>query len=339
MSNVEFHCPQCKKRISLSDSLAGRASTCPKCQEWLVVPTASEPNLSAAEPILDALVEQDGEPGLAPADGGRGHDRRGNVALGGWSCLVIALLLMVFAQPAFFVYLPLVVVAFILGIVTMAKGHAIHGQLLLIATLVLPVLVAMKFLGMELSQIPHIDQWLKVPAAESEAVAEEVAEEDDKSPEEQASVATSESMEETPAEPVEWAAQETTMEQTVLEVENDWDQNMPDQEPNWEDRADYWADQYLGRFVAPRAGMYVKLKLQSGGGAEGTLRAIGPESVTLQVPRGWVTYEKERMASDSRRHFFAEDFAQYYAAKKVRSEQEQIQSRRGTSGDEMSSRL
>jgi hypothetical protein len=261
------------------------------------------------------------------------------VALGGWSCLLISLGLMVLAQPAFFVYLPLAGVAFILGIVTMAMGHAFHGQLLLISTLVLPVLVAMKFLGMELSQIPHIDQWLQVQEAESESAVE-------RAPEAAAASLHTETFE-TPAfpseplaeDPAAWSGQETAMEETVLVVESDWDQNMPAQEPNWEDRVDYWADQYLGRFVATPAGMYVKLKLESGGGAEGTLRAVGHDSVTLQVPRGWVTYEKRRMAPESRRKFFAEDFARHYAVRKVRKEQEQFQSRRDVSGDALRSRL
>ncbi len=345
MSTVEFHCPKCKKRVSLEESLAGHASTCPHCQEWLKVPDASQLELTAAEvprtpkapaPLLDALVEQEIEPALSPVDTDRGHDHpRGSVALGGWSCLMIALVLMVFVRPAFFVYLPLVVVAFVLGIVTMAKGHVFHGQLLLIGTLVLPVLVAMKFLGVELSQIPHLDQWVQMPSEEPAEISEGIS----KGVEEADELEAAMEAESWIVERDEWDLQETPMEETITEVENDWDQTMPDQEPNWEEKEDYWTDQFRRRFVAPQAGMYVKLKLRTGGGAEGTLRAVGPDAVTLQVPRGWVTYEKDRMSAESRRQFFAEDFAQYYAARKVQSDRTQYRSRRDQNGDELSSRL
>ena len=67
---------------------------------------------------------------------------------------MIGLLLMYSASFTWFLYIPLVLVAFILGVVSMAQGRMMNGQLLLICSLVIPAFVAINVNQFDLARWP-----------------------------------------------------------------------------------------------------------------------------------------------------------------------------------------
>jgi hypothetical protein len=58
----------------------------------------------------------------------------------GWTCLVLALILILIPFPLFYLYMPISSVAFILAIIGMAKGFVGKGIVLLISSIILPAI-------------------------------------------------------------------------------------------------------------------------------------------------------------------------------------------------------
>jgi len=320
MPKIEFHCPRCGSQIQVEKKSAGLTAPCPRCSEWIRVPEESiqpspdpAPEMKLKEPAGGAPAPSPStthyaEPSPAPHHG---------AALGGWSCLLISLVLMFLEWDLWFVFAPLLVVALILGVVAMARGHILSGQTLLVATLLLPVLVAVKYHNKD------IDSWWTRPAEPSSVAATADA---GVSPE--APAVAEPTADPVPAEPpapgprpIDKPAIEP-VEAAARPVESDWGDEVEEPAPDWNERYDYWFEQYGNRFVQPRVGLYVKVQMKEGRSYEGTLRNVDAEALTLQIPNGQLRLEKARLTEESRRRFFQIDFAKFHANRKVDEERE-----------------
>jgi hypothetical protein len=296
MPKIEFHCPKCGSQIQVDKKSVGLTAPCPRCREWIRVPDEpaepppeKSPAMKLKEPVEESPAPSPGavhygEPSPAPHHG---------AALGGWSCLLISLVLMFLQWDLWFVFAPLLVVALILGVVAMARGHILSGQTLLVATLLLPVLVAVKFHNKDIDAL-----WIRA----------------------RNSVATAEKAVAPGPEPTARPAKEPVV--AALPVESDWGEAVDEPVPDWESRYDYWFEQYSNRFVQPRVGLYVKVQLKEGQSYEGTLRDVDAEAMTLQIPNGQMRLEKTRLTEETRRRFFQSDFAKFHARRKVNEERE-----------------
>ena len=332
MPSIEFDCPQCGSHIQVVKTSAGLTSPCPSCREWIRLPMEAPAAPSAGYPPRVHLKESTTKAGeIPPEPAPSRHVAHASapphhgVAVGGWSCLAISLVLMFVHWDFWFVFAPLLMVALILGVVAMARGHILSGQTLLVATLSLPVLVAVKVHNMALpgifalrapdetleaeglsvepappGVIPSPGDLAPPPAPEGAAGKEELREE----------TGPAAAGDEAPAPPL------------PEPFEANWGEELPEPAPDWEERYDYWFELYSNRFVPPRAGMYVKIQLKEGGIKEGQVRKTDIDSMTLQMPTGHMLYEKTRLSEDTRRRFFQIDFAKYHALRKVREERE-----------------
>ncbi len=46
---IRFHCPQCGKRLKADEARAGRSSVCPRCSTTVIVPAASDSQMTIAD--------------------------------------------------------------------------------------------------------------------------------------------------------------------------------------------------------------------------------------------------------------------------------------------------
>ena len=190
---------------------------------------------------------------------------------------------MYFIPQAHLVYLPLFAVAFILGIVAMAQGKAIGGQLVLVLSLIVPAVVGVRFLGMDLPE------WAQIPGLTSPRPAPDESpppEEAPSSPSEPVAPPTAAG---TPATPPRSAPAGDWRPGTVDSAEaapaSDWSRPAEVETTDWEERLGYWHAQYAARFTPPAAGTRVTVTLLSGATNEGTLLNVEADQVTLQSPR------------------------------------------------------
>lgn len=331
MKPIEFNCPGCGSRVRMETPDGGGLQPCPRCRQWVRVPAtsvySSGPAPDGSRPSDETVGAEAAAPMAVstvrrPVESGRAESRRGTAAGGGWSCLILGLLLMLVAREASYVYLPIIAVAFVLGIVAMAQGRAMSGQLLLICSLVVPAFLAVNVLRVDITRFP----WR--PVAEDPGSASPPA---PGSPAEPVP-ATGAALEDPGAGVADEGAAEFVMVDTPDGVPledppdvpppSDWDEDAPRPEPDWEARHDHWFGQYSSRFVVPQSGVFVKLRLRSGSTVEGLLHDVRPQELSIQIPNGWMRVERSRLSDETRRAFFREDFARYHASRRVRDEKQ-----------------
>lgn len=63
-----------------------------------------------------------------------------NVAKAGWICLVVGIVFQLIPFPFFWLYGPLFLASFVIGIVSMTRGQTGNGIILLISSVVLPII-------------------------------------------------------------------------------------------------------------------------------------------------------------------------------------------------------
>ncbi len=320
MPKIEFHCPRCSSQIEVDKKSVGLTAPCPRCREWIRIPNETTPPppektpaMTLKEPVseLEILAPdavQYGEPSPAAPHHG--------AALGGWSCLLISLILMFVEWDLWFVFAPLLVVALILGVIAMARGHILSGQTLLVTTLLLPVLVAVKYHNMDINAWWTGDGESAPPAGKTDV---EIPGEASRIPEASVDVAPATAADPRP-EPSDSGEEEPV--EAATPVESDWGDVVKEPAPDWDARYDYWFEQYSNRFVPPRVGLYVKVQMKEGRNHEGTLRNLDPDAMTLQIPNGQMRLEKARLTEETCRRFFQIDFARYHARRKVIDERE-----------------
>jgi len=73
----------------------------------------------------------------------------------------------------------------------------------------------------------------------------------------------------------------------------------------------------LKNFKAPAIGSMVTIKLVGGMTRTGKLVALNPDSVTLELPVGPITYKKKLLNNATRRKLFAEDYANQVAIQRT----------------------
>jgi hypothetical protein len=71
--------------------------------------------------------------------------RRRGAIFGGWTSLIVALVAILVPFPTIWLYVPLILAAFICAIVAISQGHAGEGIALLICSLVLPAITIIAF--------------------------------------------------------------------------------------------------------------------------------------------------------------------------------------------------
>ena len=60
---IRFRCPECRERVRVSDSFAGKKGRCPFCHNIYRIPTESEPETAGVADLAAALS------GRLPVDG------------------------------------------------------------------------------------------------------------------------------------------------------------------------------------------------------------------------------------------------------------------------------
>jgi hypothetical protein len=54
MPSLSVRCPRCQKVFKVDAALAGQATSCPHCQQGMVVPTPGPPPVASAPPVVNA---------------------------------------------------------------------------------------------------------------------------------------------------------------------------------------------------------------------------------------------------------------------------------------------
>jgi hypothetical protein len=84
-------------------------------------------------------------PPILPSSASRANDSRNGAVFGGWVALLVAIASVFVPFPTFWLYGPLILAAFICGIVAIAQGKAGRGIILLLCSLVLPPIAILIF--------------------------------------------------------------------------------------------------------------------------------------------------------------------------------------------------
>jgi hypothetical protein len=72
--SISFACPQCKAQVEVGDEFAGHAGQCPRCQNVIAIPSASQPApVALAEPVSSP---REAKPKSRPARGEEPRRRR-----------------------------------------------------------------------------------------------------------------------------------------------------------------------------------------------------------------------------------------------------------------------
>lgn len=98
-------------------------------------------------------------------------------------------------------------------------------------------------------------------------------------------------------------------------------------EPKWDERMSYWKDQFRGSFKRPGVGQNIEVILMSGVVHRGSLIELNDQSVTIQIEKGTLTFDRTSIRQDSRLIIFSEDYVSGLARENVRAEQEAFRDR------------
>src|ERR1700686_3648858 len=60
--SISFACPQCKAQVEVGDEFAGHAGQCPRCQNVIAIPSASQPTPVLVAEAMPALNEAKPKP-------------------------------------------------------------------------------------------------------------------------------------------------------------------------------------------------------------------------------------------------------------------------------------
>lgn len=120
---IKAECSNCGQHVLLDDSAIGQPFVCPNCHQSVIARAAMPKAAVAPAKEVQTNVRQ-------------------SAALGGWICFGVAAVVLFIPLPTWFIYVPLFLVSFILGIVAMAQGRVASGLTLILANVIGgPVLV------------------------------------------------------------------------------------------------------------------------------------------------------------------------------------------------------
>jgi DNA-directed RNA polymerase subunit RPC12/RpoP len=132
--DIQFACARCGQHIAVDETGAGLTVQCPTCSHNLVVPAPPAkainnpppPPLPPPVPVVQKEIQTNVKQGAL---------------IGGWVCFMVAAMFLILPIPTFFLWIPLVLAAFILSIVAMSQRRVAGGLALLLATVIgVPIL-------------------------------------------------------------------------------------------------------------------------------------------------------------------------------------------------------
>lgn len=98
-------------------------------------------------------------------------------------------------------------------------------------------------------------------------------------------------------------------------------------EPKWDERLSYWKNQLRESFQQPSIGQDIEVILMGGVVHRGSLKELNDQSVTIQIEKGTLTFDRTSIRQDSRLKLFSEDYVSGLARENVRAEQEAFRAR------------
>lgn len=131
---MKISCPICHQNYEIEDQYVGQQFDCPSCKNRFTAEATP-----TAQPIkIKTNVKQ-------------------GAIIGAWVCLFLGIVLNIFTNLLFFLYGPLYLAAFILGITAMAQRRVVGGVIVLILSLILPTSIITFNIARFASEISNYD--------------------------------------------------------------------------------------------------------------------------------------------------------------------------------------
>lgn len=93
-------------------------------------------------------------------------------------------------------------------------------------------------------------------------------------------------------------------------------------EPDWNEHMAYWKSQYRSTFEPPKVGQEIKIIPKNGIVQRGKLASITNESVTIEVGKGTITFNRKDLRPDCRRYLYEDEYIPPKAMEKVKQEKD-----------------
>jgi DNA-directed RNA polymerase subunit RPC12/RpoP len=146
---IKFNCSKCGQRLSVDETSAGVEVRCSVCGEHMIAPSQGVVvSLSKPPKLCECLAQQPETENLTGNAVVR-IETQTNVNQGaviwGWVCFFLGILcVLILTAFSAFIYGPLFLASFILGIIAIVQGRMVQGIFILIANIIgAPVLICL----------------------------------------------------------------------------------------------------------------------------------------------------------------------------------------------------